>query len=341
MATAAVFDGDEVWDFNTSSEEEDIDSDILFGEDDEEEPSTPKVLASRSPAEAPATASSTAENMAALIGRLRCDNLELRKALAEAEREIEAAAMAYKKEKDERRRLQAVLEQAAQERAAESKIAEESPMPAEAANSQSKTEGSQAPVQAEGDERSSLERQLVSSKIKEAAACERAEGLEALVEYYEGQLKTLNPNFRPTDLSTLGRRGDATPCSEPARALTLSEMDGSSPVASASLPLQSPTGKEKHHRSSKHRIKKWAGKLLHRQGSGHNGSGSGAGVEVEAGEVKPPTACEDIARQREVISCLMGELEKANHKIQRYKSKSSKKKGSGAEAAEANLAAGN
>uniref|UniRef100_A0A7S4RL98 Uncharacterized protein n=1 Tax=Alexandrium monilatum TaxID=311494 RepID=A0A7S4RL98_9DINO len=374
MSTPAVFDGDEVWDFNSSSEEEDIDSDVIFQDGDDDEPPSPRPSAARSSAP-PATGSgapapTSSDGMAALLGRLRCDNLELRKALVEAQREAEAAAMAFQREQNERRRLQAILEEVARQRAAaeaaaakesassravptepephaqlapvaETEEAEEAPAavpgPREAASASSSSpapggaaEDGQAPRGFEAEERLALERQLVSSKIKCAAAVERVEGLEAILEAYEGQLKALNPNFRPADISQLGRPKQRLPAAASGAAQPGSEVDSNSPHTpgmSPHTPGQSPPNKEKHHKSGKHRIKKWAGRMFKSQGSGHHASSTGEAEAGQAAAAALPAPGEDIARQKEVISCLMDELEKANQKIQKYKSKSSKKKG--------------
>jgi len=372
MSTPAVFDGDEVWDFGESSEEEDIDSDVLLQGDEEDEERATRSATPLLPASSNFSPPDGA--MAALIGRLRCDNLELRKALVEAQREAEAASMAFQREQAERRRLQMVLEQAARSAAeaaagAESSYAqlaaEESalrallapvaegtevdsdeleeeeeepsrhaPVPAVLAREAATCErngsaaadanGSEAvdadvspgsaATPCEESERSALEKQLVNSKIRCAQAVERAEGLEALVEHYQSQLKALNPAFAPADLKALERSKQKLP-----KQKLSSRTKIHSNVEDKGKPEKERSEKP---RSGKHSIKKWAGRMF-RKGSGDApAAGDAESQALPAAQPKLPSASEDLAQQREVISCLMAELEKANQKLQGKKVKS-------------------
>jgi hypothetical protein len=57
----------------------------------------------------------------------------------------------------------------------------------------------------EREEKAELERQLVRTKIRHAEALQAKDTLECLLDYYEDQLKVLNPNFTPQDRDTLGQ----------------------------------------------------------------------------------------------------------------------------------------
>mmetsp|Transcript_15283 Transcript_15283/g.34683 ORF Transcript_15283/g.34683 Transcript_15283/m.34683 type:complete len:318 (+) Transcript_15283:94-1047(+) len=296
--------GDEVWEAAGSSDEEDMDSDV------EPQAATPPPRSSPQPSPpaarsvpaAPAAAQQERavppSSMAALMGHLRCDNLKLREALVEAQREAERLAMALQQEMDERLQLKREVELLRGNAEAEKENAGGS-------NSNGPQLSDSICKEAiEFDGKRELEQQLVACKLRCAEAVERAESLEVMVEHYEGQLRNLSPCSQSSSPDAPRGRQPAAPHS--------SEASSTSPP---------PSGKEKH--SAKHRIKKLAGRMFKPHGS-HSGHVDLEVVPSPSSEGIPGTV-EDMARQREVIACLMAELEKANQKIHHYKGKSSRR----------------
>eukprot|EP00931_Biecheleriopsis_adriatica_P122346 TRINITY_DN97334_c0_g1_i1.p1 TRINITY_DN97334_c0_g1~~TRINITY_DN97334_c0_g1_i1.p1 ORF type:complete len:354 (+),score=109.70 TRINITY_DN97334_c0_g1_i1:70-1131(+) len=62
----------------------------------------------------------------------------------------------------------------------------------------------EAELKRERDEKAELERQLVRTKVRLAETLQSKDTMEAILEYYEDQLKLLNPSFEPQDRDTLG-----------------------------------------------------------------------------------------------------------------------------------------
>ncbi|CAJ1327791.1 unnamed protein product [Effrenium voratum] len=59
-------------------------------------------------------------------------------------------------------------------------------------------------LQRERGEKAELEKQLVRTKVRFAEALQSQDTLEAILDYYEGQLKLLSPGFEPQDRDSLG-----------------------------------------------------------------------------------------------------------------------------------------
>lgn len=67
-----------------------------------------------------------------------------------------------------------------------------------------RTEAIELELQREREEKAELERQLVRTKVRFAETLQSKDTLEAILDYYEGQLKLLSPGFEPQDRDSLG-----------------------------------------------------------------------------------------------------------------------------------------
>eukprot|EP00913_Durusdinium_trenchii_P023258 g21836.t1 len=59
-------------------------------------------------------------------------------------------------------------------------------------------------LQREREEKADLEKQLIRTKVRFAESLQTQDTLEAILDYYEGQLKLLSPGFEPRDRDSLG-----------------------------------------------------------------------------------------------------------------------------------------
>jgi len=67
-----------------------------------------------------------------------------------------------------------------------------------------RTEVLEHELKRERDEKAELEKQLVRTKVRFAESLQSQDTLEAILDYYEGQLKLLSPGFEPQDRDSLG-----------------------------------------------------------------------------------------------------------------------------------------
>lgn len=67
-----------------------------------------------------------------------------------------------------------------------------------------RTEALEHELQRERNEKAELEKQLVRTKVRFAESLQSQDTLEAILDYYEGQLKLLSPGFEPQDRDSLG-----------------------------------------------------------------------------------------------------------------------------------------
>lgn len=67
-----------------------------------------------------------------------------------------------------------------------------------------RTEVLEHELQRERNEKAELEKQLVRTKVRFAESLQSQDTLEAILDYYEGQLKLLSPGFEPQDRDSLG-----------------------------------------------------------------------------------------------------------------------------------------
>lgn len=246
--------------------------------------------------------------MATLMGHLRCDNLKLREALVHAQREAEAATVALQAEQEGNVHLIAELERLRQTSdciqsaaMAQSKSGEVDAHVASACTGSTK-------VETQDDDRIALENQLVSCKLKCAEQAERADTLAALVEHYEGQLRAATPNFKPLDSAEFNKRQIPDQSASNVQATSNSTNACGDTIS-----------KKDKHQKGKRGIKKWANRMFGSQ-SLEAGSVDALAVKIDSTPTSTvvPSGVEDLLRQREVIACLMGELEKANQKIRRF-----------------------
>jgi len=68
-----------------------------------------------------------------------------------------------------------------------------------------RTQGLEVELQRTRDEKTSIESQLVHAKVRAADTLQRVDSMSVVIEYYEDQLKALNPNFEPVELETMGQ----------------------------------------------------------------------------------------------------------------------------------------
>lgn len=215
--------------------------------------------------------------MATLIGHLRCDNIRMREALVEAQRVAEDATVALEAEKEEKAEL---LAQLSRLQHAPDVRAHESPA------GESAAPGGEATVpggDARREESFALEQELIKWKLKCAEAVDRADGLEL-------RLQALQPGSAPGGLeeATAGSPPQSPPAPEGTRWC-------------ADAP-------EKSGAKRRRGLAKMVGRMFRPRPVADGPAESPATA---------PSAAEDLARQREVISHLMAELERANRRADR------------------------
>lgn len=73
------------------------------------------------------------------------------------------------------------------------------------ASETARADASEAELKKIREEKAELEAQLVRVKVRSAETLQKVDSMEYLIEYYEDQLRALNPAFEPADLSTIGQ----------------------------------------------------------------------------------------------------------------------------------------
>jgi len=202
--------------------------------------------------------------MARLLGHLRCDNLKLQEDLNNTQKLLE-------EERAERYLLSRKLEKYEVD----------------------KENAAQAPLDP-CESKLNLERELISCKMKFAAAVEMAENLETLKLHYESELAKLCPNFEPFSLEDL----------ENSRDLSFMIQTHPTVLDATGFSDSSKAGASRKGRKSS------MSKLIGRVFKQHATPPRKASVQVAAQSING----DDASTQREVISCLMAELEKMTRK---------------------------
>lgn len=156
----------------------------------------------------------TADFWIALLEGENCDQIEESKKYKlrhrASLRQIEANADTQREVEAEQRRLRGQLKQLKGYHDGGSQDAQEESM----ASSPKKTTEDlkllasrkaaiEAELQSEQEERAELEKMLVQTKVGHAASLQLKDSMQYVIEHYEEQLQSLNPNFEPVDPHTL------------------------------------------------------------------------------------------------------------------------------------------
>mmetsp|Transcript_3815 Transcript_3815/g.12158 ORF Transcript_3815/g.12158 Transcript_3815/m.12158 type:complete len:377 (+) Transcript_3815:102-1232(+) len=201
----------------------------------------------------------TAEFWISLLEGERCDLVEEvskhKQRHQLALRQTEAKASALREAEGERKRLQAELrwlQQSRDEAICDRHLLKED-NERNATRSQQDTgqlaaraEALEAELRREREEKANLEAQLVRTKVRYAETLQRADSLQYLIDYYEDQLRALNPDFEPTDLATVGH------LLRPSPTLDASELESD---ASGAIDQPSTISEEKHRSSGRRSLK--------------------------------------------------------------------------------------
>jgi hypothetical protein len=224
--------------------------------------------------------------MAALMGHLRCDNLKLQEALAEYQQLLTT-------ERAENERLQQELD-----------LHKEYASGAGKKNADELCQGTSSTT---CDEKLTLEQELIRCKIKCAEAVDRADGLEELNQCYTSQLALLSPSFKPLASDSLHQ-------------VLLHEELGLKAHRDTVGSAEKGSIERQRSRKGRRSLTSVVGRMFKPQSSR-----SSAGMVDSRGSaacvVGFPPAAEDMSRQREVIACLMAELEKSNRTVQHLQAK--------------------
>eukprot|EP00418_Pyrodinium_bahamense_P066390 CAMPEP_0179078176 /NCGR_PEP_ID=MMETSP0796-20121207/34991_1 /TAXON_ID=73915 /ORGANISM="Pyrodinium bahamense, Strain pbaha01" /LENGTH=379 /DNA_ID=CAMNT_0020775471 /DNA_START=32 /DNA_END=1169 /DNA_ORIENTATION=- len=181
-------------------------------------------------------------------------------------RQTEAKASALREADGERKRLQAELrwlQQSRDQAICERRLLQEDSLRGadrdrEDVSAQvARAEALERELQRERVEKADLEAQLVRVKVRYAESLQRADSLQYLAEYYEGQLRALSPGFEPADLSAVGHL--MRPASQALDAVELeSDASGATDQPSA---MSEEKARSSHNRRTSQKVKAGISKM--------------------------------------------------------------------------------